>query len=170
MLALWEGVGRHHLHAWGPRPWVPQVAAGFPREAKGWTPRLWQGVPRPPSLGPGIPRGAMGVPATTPHQVLAPSPSLFCLRRSRLAQTCLLLSPAGRQGADPFQGTGEGWGMLGPAGRPRVLHPDPPWLSPAWVLPTPCGGSFLWVFSRHSYLCQGGPRLLGSRWGLELWQ
>lgn len=163
MLALWEGVGRHHLHTWGPRPLVPQVAAGFPREAKVWAPRLWQGVPRPQSLCPWIPRGAMGVQATTPHQVLGPLPQPV---RSRPAQTCLLLSPAGRQGADPFQGTGEGWGMLRPAGRPRVLHPDPPRLSPAWVLPTPSGGSFLWSFPRHSFLCQGGSRLLG----LELQQ
>lgn len=74
MLALWEGVGRHHLHTWGPRPLVPQVAAGFPREAKVWAPRLWQGVPRPQSLCPWIPRGAMGVQATTPHQVLGPLP------------------------------------------------------------------------------------------------
>lgn len=36
--------------------------------------------------------------------------------------------------------------MLGPAGRPRVLHPDPPWLSPAWVLPTPSGGHFSGFF------------------------
>lgn len=115
---------------------------------------------------PGSPEEPWGFKPPLPTRFSAPSPSPFGLRRSRPAQTCLLLSPAGRQGADPFQGTGEGWGMLRPAGRPRVLHPDPPRLSPAWVLPTPSGGSFLWSFPRHSFLCQGGSRLLG----LELQQ
>lgn len=166
MLALWEGVGRHHLHTWGPRPLVPQVAAGFPREAKVWAPRLCRVCPGHSPCAPGSPEEPWGFKPPLPTRFSAPSPSPFGLRRSRPAQTCLLLSPAGRQGADPFQGTGEGWGMLRPAGRPRVLHSDPPRLSPAWVLPTPSGGSFLWSFPRHSFLCQGGSRLLG----LELQQ
>lgn len=96
MLALWEAVGRHHLHTWGPRPLAAQVAAGWPREAKRWAPGYGRVCPGPSPSAPGSPEETWGCSHHSPPRSQAPSPSpFFCLRRSRPAQTCLLFSPAG---------------------------------------------------------------------------
>lgn len=113
MLALWEGVGRHHLHTWGPRPSVPQVAAGFPREAKGWAPRLWQGVPRPQFLCPWIPGGAIGVPATIPHQALGPLPQLVLSAEEQAGSDLSAALSRREAGSRSFPGDRRGLGNAG---------------------------------------------------------
>lgn len=106
-------------------------------------------MPRPKSSCPWLPRGAMGVTATTPHQDLRPPPpacsSSVCGGAGRLRPVCCSLP----QGADPFQGTGEGWGMLEPTGRPQVLHPGSQWLSlSSPESPHPLWGAISWVFAQ----------------------
>lgn len=124
MLALWEGVGRHHLHTWEPRPLAAQVAAGWPREAKSWAPGYGRVFPGPSPSAPGSLEETWGCSHTSPPRSQAPSPSLFfCLRRSRPAQTCLLFSPAGSRS---FPGN---WRGPGNAGAHWEAPGPPPWLS-----------------------------------------
>lgn len=155
MLALWEGVGRHHLHTWGPRPLAPQVAKGWPREAKSWTPgygRLCRGCS---PLCPWLPRGNMGVIATTPHLDLRPPPlacSSVCREAGQLRPVCWL-SPTG---SGSFPGDTRGLGNAG-AYLEAPGTPPWPWLSPAWILPAHFGVPLLRVLPRHSHLCQVSP-------------
>lgn len=145
----------------GPRLLAPQLVAAGQGRQRG----CGRVCPHCSPPWPWLPRGDMGVTATTPHRDLRPPPPTcsVCRGAGQLRPVCWL-SPAGSRS---FLQDSRGLGMLEPTRRPGT-PPQPSEALSSPDSPTHSREPLLWVSPRHNHLPQGSSQrpgqVEGGRW------